>query len=142
MFSFPPQLNPSLYRAPSFGGLGDLKNPENDNLDENLPSFITFQPELKKISSNDSILYQEEEKIFEEVTTKTTLNDELTSEQILETLKDQIANFSDIKAFFGEKEFTEPVIVNSHASFRINCKVDLEILAKNLKNATYNPRRI
>ena len=32
--------------------------------------------------------------------------------------------------------------MNSHASFRINCKVDPILLAKNLKNAVYNPKKI
>ena len=88
MFSFPPQINPSLFRITSFGDNGSPKALENEEINDNLPDFITFQPELKKFDSNSSLLRFEEEKIFEEGTTLPTSNDELTNEQILECLKD------------------------------------------------------
>lgn len=64
------------------------------------------------------------------------------------TIIDEVEDFKHIEELVKTKIvkigsiYSTPQIVNTHASFWMNCELDLRLLTKNLKNAIYNPKKI
>lgn len=108
--------------------------------------FNQPEPCLKKADSNLS-LFLEEEKTLEDQSTVPTLNEDLLVSQLVvsqiqKPKGNRIIDFLDVSTETGDYQETAAKVVNMHVSFRVNCALDLRHLAKHLKNATYEPKKI
>lgn len=130
--------NPETFDAPT-------KDTEDSCFD--FPSFSEIK--LAKSSSNFSLIYgegsnMEEGDNFGQLTADITHPEEEDDKLI----QDEVEDFKHIE-FIAKTEivkigsiYSTPQIVNSHASFWMNCEMDLRLLTKKLKNAIYNPKKI